>query len=212
MEDKIKLLLVDDHPIFLIGLQYSLNACPDMEVVGTAVSGEEAIAKTAELKPDVVLLDIIMPGMDGVEVASRLRASFPDASLLMLSSDTTFPNIEKLLNIGIDGFISKFADETTLQNAIRTVAEGYEYYGTDIARLIERVHAACKSVTSDFTERELDIIRLSCQGLQYKEIADKLGIKFKTVNNIKNTIFKKLGINSTVELVIYALKKDIISL
>lgn len=183
-----------------------------MEVVGTAFSGEEAIAKTAELKPDVVLLDIIMPGMDGVEVASRLRTDYPDAALLMLSSDTTFPNIEKLLNIGIDGFISKFADETTLQNAIHTVAEGYKYYGTDIARLIERVHAACQNVSSDFTQRELDTIRLSCQGLQYKEIADKLGIKFKTVNNIKNTIFKKLGINSTVELVIYALKRDIISL
>ena len=97
-------------------------------------------------------------------------------------------------------------------DAIMSVASGYEFYGTDIARLIERISLAKKASDNIFTPRELDVIRLSCMGLQYKEIAERLGIKYLTVVTIKNNIFRKLGINNTVELVVYAIKKELISL
>ena len=202
---------MDDHPLMLIGISSMLEG-KGIEIVGTAGNGIEALQKAAELKPDVMMLDIVMPGMDGIELARRMRAEMPDVALLVLSSDSSLASLETLLNIGIDGFLSKTSDASVMIDAINSVASGYEFYGTDIARLIERISLAKKASDSLFTPRELDVIRLSCMGLQYKEIAERLGIKYLTVVTIKNNIFRKLGINNTVELVVYAIKKELISL
>lgn len=210
--ESIKILLVDDHPLMLLGIRSMLEGIPGMEVAGTAASGTEGFEKAATLKPDVMMLDIFMPGMDGIELARHMRAEMPDIALLVLSSDTSAATLETLLSIGIDGFLPKTSPKETMVAAIRSVAAGYEFFGTDTARLIERIHLAKNSSDSLFTPRELDVIRLSCQGLQYKEIADHLGIKYLTVVTIKNNIFRKLGINNTVELVLYAIKKDLITL
>lgn len=212
MNDTIRILLVDDHPLMLMGIRSMLEGKPGIEVVGTAGNGVEALEIAAKLKPDVMMLDIVMPGMDGIELARRMRAEMPDTALLVLSSDTSLVTLEPLLNIGIDGFLPKTSDASSMLDAIRSVAEGYEYFGTDIARLIERISLAKKASDGLFTPRELDVIRLSCKGLQYKEIAGQLGIKYLTVVTIKNNIFRKLGINNTVELVIYAVRKELISL
>ena len=212
MNDTIRILLVDDHPLMLMGIRSMLEGKPGIEVVGTAGNGVEALEKAAALKPDVMMLDIVMPGMDGIELARRMRAEMPDIALLVLSSDTSLVTLEPLLNIGIDGFLPKTSDASSMLDAIRSVAEGYEYFGTDIARLIESISLAKKASDGLFTPRELDVIRLSCKGLQYKEIAGRLGIKYLTVVTIKNNIFRKLGINNTVELVIYAVRKELISL
>ncbi|MBO4923230.1 MAG: response regulator transcription factor [Bacteroidales bacterium] len=211
MTENIRVLLVDDHPLMLIGISSMLEG-KGIDIVGTAGNGFEALEKAAQLKPDVMLLDIVMPGMDGIELARRMRAEMPDVALLVLSSDSSLASLETLLSIGIDGFLSKTSDASAMLDAIRSVAAGYEYYGTDIARLIERISLAKKASDSMFTPRELDVIRLSCLGLQYKEIAGRLGIKYLTVVTIKNNIFKKLGINNTVELVVYAIKKELIAL
>ena len=210
--DPIRILLVDDHPLMLLGLRSMLEGQTGLQVVGTAADGFAALEKAASLQPDVMLLDIMMPGMDGIEVSRRMRAEMPDVALLVLSSDTSLATVEALLNIGIDGFLPKSSGQTAMIEAIRSVAAGYEYFGTDIARLIERISLAKKASDSLFTPRELDVIRLSCKGLQYKEIAGELGIKYLTVVTIKNNIFRKLGINNTVELVLYAIKKELISL
>lgn len=212
MNDTIRILLVDDHPLMLMGIRSMLEGKPGIEVVGTAGNGVEALEKAAALKPDVMMLDIVMPGMDGIELARRMRAEMPDTALLVLSSDTSLVTLEPLLNIGIDGFLPKTSDASSMLDAIHSVAAGYEYFGTDIARLIERISLAKKASDNLFTPRELDVIRLSCKGLQYKEIAGQLGIKYLTVVTIKNNIFRKLGINNTVELVIYAVRKELISL
>lgn len=211
MSDNVRLMLVDDHPLMLIGISSMLEG-KGIDIVGTAGDGREALQKAAELKPDVMMLDIVMPGMDGIELARHMRAEMPDVALLVLSSDTSLASLETLLNIGIDGFLSKTSDAALMIDAVKSVAAGYEFYGTDIARLIERISLAKKASDSLFTPRELDVIRLSCQGLQYKEIAERLGIKYLTVVTIKNNIFRKLGINNTVELVVYAIKKELISL
>ena len=147
-----------------------------------------------------------------IELARRMRAELPDVALLALSGDASAATLEPLLRIGIDGFLPKTAGDRTIEDAIRSVASGYEYFGADIARLIERISLAERAADSLFTPRELDVIRLSCKGLQYKEIADELGIKYLTVVTIKNNIFRKLGINNTVELVLYAIKKNLITL
>ena len=211
MTENVRLMLVDDHPLMLIGISSMLEG-KGIDIVGTAGNGIEALQKVGELKPDVMMLDIVMPGMDGIELARHMRAEMPDVALLVLSSDSSLASLEALLNIGIDGFLSKTSDASTMIDAIKSVAAGYEFYGTDIARLIERISLAKKASDSLFTPRELDVIRLSCHGLQYKEIAERLGIKYLTVVTIKNNIFRKLGINNTVELVVYAIKKELISL
>ena len=212
MNDTIRLMLVDDHPLMLLGISSMLDGKADIQVVGTAGNGQEALTKARELNPDVMMLDIVMPGMDGVELARQMRAELPDVRLLVLSSDTSLATLEPLLGMGIDGFLPKSSESAVMLEAVRSVAAGYEYFGTDIARLIERISLAKKASESLFTPRELDVIRLSAQGLQYKEIAGRLGIKYLTVVTIKNNIFRKLGINNTVELVVYALKKGLISL
>ena len=208
----IKVLLADDHPLMLLGLGTMLEGYPEMSVVGTASDGAAAFEKAAATKPDVMVFDIVMPVMDGISLCRRMRAELPDVALLALSSDTSQATLEQLLHIGIDGFLPKTADDQTIVEAIRSVAAGYEYFGTDIARLIEKISLAKKASDTLFTPRELDVIRLSCKGLQYKEIASSLGIKYLTVVTIKNNIFRKLGINNTVELVLYAIKKNLITL
>lgn len=208
----IKVLLVDDHPLMLLGVSTMLEAYPEMSVVGTVSDGAAAFAKAAECKPDVMVFDVVMPVLDGISLARKMRAELPDVALLALSSDTSQATLEQLLHIGIDGFLPKTADDQTIIEAIRSVAAGYEYFGTDIARLIEKISLAKRASDTLFTPRELDVIRLSCKGLQYKEIASSLGIKYLTVVTIKNNIFRKLGINNTVELVLYAIKKNLITL
>ena len=212
MPDAIKVLLVDDHPLILVGIRSMLEGKPGIQIAGTAADGRQALEKAMALRPDVMVMDVMMPGMDGIELARRMRAQMPDTALLVLSSDTSVGTIETLLGIGIDGFLPKSSDEATMLDAIRSVAGGYEFFGTDIARLIDRISLAKKAPDNLFTPRELDVIRLSCKGLQYKEIAGELGIKYLTVVTIKNNIFRKLGINNTVELVLYAIKKGLIIL
>ncbi len=211
MGDNVRLMLVDDHPLMLMGIASMLSG-KGIEIVGTASNGSEALEMVPVLKPDVMMLDIVMPVMDGIELARRMRALYPDVALLVLSSDSSLASLEVLLNIGIDGFLSKTSDAPVMLDAVKSVASGYEYYGTDIARLIERISLAKKASDSIFTPRELDVIRFSCMGLQYKEIAERLGIRYLTVVTIKNNIFRKLGINNTVELVVYAIKNELITL
>ena len=208
----IRVLLADDHPLMLLGVSTMLQSYPEIEVVGTASDGAAAFDMASASKPDVLVFDIVMPIMDGISLTRKMRAELPDVALLALSSDTSQATLEQLLHIGIDGFLPKTADDQTIVEAIRSVASGYEYYGTDIARLIEKISLAKKASDKLFTPRELDVIRLSCKGLQYKEIASELGIKYLTVVTIKNNIFRKLGINNTVELVLYAIKKNLITL
>lgn len=212
MPEAIKVLLVDDHPLILVGIRSMLEGKPGIQIAGTASDGRQALELAMALKPDVMVMDVMMPGMDGIELARRMRAQMPDIALLVLSSDTSVGTLETLLGIGIDGFLPKSSDEATMLDAIRSVAGGYEFFGTDIARLIDRISLAKKAPDNLFTPRELDVIRLSCKGLQYKEIAGELGIKYLTVVTIKNNIFRKLGINNTVELVLYAIKKGLIIL
>ncbi|MDR1723958.1 MAG: response regulator transcription factor [Tannerella sp.] len=213
---KTSIIIVDDHKMMRMGMKLMLAKFDDMVVVGEASHGDELLQLLETTKPDLVLLDIIMPdGLDGIETARRLCKDYPDIKILMLSSENSRDTINELIDIGIHGFISKKAcdGDVELPNAIRSVVSGHGYFGRDITQILYSVFVSKKAAgMPELTIREKEIIALCREGLQSKEIADRLMISVRTVDTHKNNIFRKLGINNTVELVRYAMKTGIIRL
>ena len=211
----ISVILVDDHELFRSTVRCMIESrYPDIRIAGEAETGEELFGLLSSVDADMVLLDIVMPGMSGVEIARRLRNDYPALKILAISAENTAETVRALLDIGIDGFISKSAGKASeLPEAIRTVAGGLEYFGRDISAIISDIYVAKKNTaepTSEFTPREREILLLCRDGLLSKQIADQLNISPRTVDTHKRNIFLKLGINNTVEMVQYAMKKGII--
>ena len=213
MADPIKVFIVEDHPLVRIGLQTALSRAEGIfDVVGIADSETAFWTLFPETHPDILLLDIILPDGSGVDIAGRLREEGNDIRILVLSAETDEETITRLLQIGIDGFVSKMVPTRELFTAIEYVYEGAEYYGKDISKIIRDVRLAKRDVPADFTDRENEIIKLCIQGLSAKDISEQLSIAPSTVNTHKNNIFKKLGITSSVDLVRWAFKHGIITL
>ena len=211
----ITAILVDDHELFRLGVKSAIESRhPDIRIAGEAATGEELFRLLAAITADIVLLDIILPDMSGIEVARRLKKECPALKILAISSENTAAVTQALLDLGIDGFISKRTGGVDiLADAIRSIMSGFEYFGKDISDIIYRIYVSKKKTaeaTAEFTEQEKKIIELCRDGLQSKQIADRLCVSPRTVDNHKNNIFRKLGINSTVEMVQYALKNGII--
>lgn len=210
-------IIVDDHALFRLGIKGALarnNA--DINIVGEADSGTSLFSLLEMIEPDMILLDLRLPDMAEKEIVTRLRKDYPGIKILIVSAENAAETIEPLLEIGIDGFISK--QQSTgkeLPEAITTIMDGMEYFGKDIAAIIYNVYVSKKKttkITSEFTEREQEIINLCHSGLQSKEIANRLHISPRTVETHKNNIFKKLGINNTMEMVRYAMEHGIIEM
>ncbi|MDR1784073.1 MAG: response regulator transcription factor [Dysgonamonadaceae bacterium] len=212
---EIKVIIVDDHALFRLGLKGAL-AGSDIEVVGEADSGEALFKLLETVTPHIVLLDVVLPDMSGIEIARRIRSHYPKLRILAISAENTSIVVQALVETGIDGFISKRAggiDE--IAHAIRTIMSGVEYYGKDISEIIYEIYVSKKNSKEsmpELSEREREIINLCRSGLGSKQIADKLFVSPRTVDTHKTNIFRKLGINSTVEMVQYALKHGIISM
>ena len=211
----IQIIIVDDHTLFRLGLKAAFKTdYPDICVVGEAHCGQALFALDALSTAHLVLLDINLPDMSGIEIARRLRHEYPSIKILAVSAENSAQTVEAMIDVGIDGFISKqYGDTDELARAIRSVMSGLEYFGRDISSIIYEIYVSKKRssvVTDDFTDREREIILLCRNGLLCKEIADKLHISINTVNTHKKRIFQKLEINNTVEMVQYALKKGII--
>ena len=211
----IQVIVVDDHRLFRMGLKAAINDnYPDIQITGEAESGRELFSILKITPADVVLLDINLPVMGGAEIALQLRNDYPDIKILAVSSENTTEVIKSMIEAGIDGFVSKqMGDTDELAHAIRTVASGLEYFGRDIASIIFSIYVSKKKttdITNEFTERECEIILACRDGLMCKEIADRLGCSINTINTHKKRIFQKLGINTTLEMVQYAMKKGII--
>jgi len=211
----INAILVDDHALFRLGVKSALTSShTDINIIGEADCGKELFRLLETVTPDILLLDIILPDTTGIEIAEKLRKEKPEIKILAISAENTSDVVKKMLDIGIEGFISKrkgSADE--IAEAIRTIMNGLEYYGDDISSIIYKIYVSKKKtaeVTHEFTEREKEIIELCRAGLLSKEIAQRLNISSRTVDNHKSNIFKKLGINNTLEMVQYAIKNGII--
>ena len=211
----IQVIVVDDHRLFRMGLKAAFQqGCSDICLVGEANNGRELFALLASTPADLVLLDINLPEMSGVEITRRLRCDYPKVKILAISGENSAETVKSMLEAGIDGFISKQnGDFDELAEAIRTVMCGLDYFGRDIALVMYDVFKSktrTATVPIELTEREREIILLCRDGLLCKEIAARLGISPNTVNTHKERIFQKLGINSTIEMVQYALKMGII--
>jgi len=211
-----QIIVVDDHNLFRMMLKTTIeSAHPDIRVAGEAASGEELFRLLPHTQADLVILDVNLPDIWGVEVARRLRREYPALKIIAVSGENTAETIRAMIDAGIDGFISKqHSGINELAEAIDSVMNGVEYFGRDISAILFDVYVSKKKTaeaTAEFTEQEKKIIELCRDGLPSKQIADRLCISPRTVENHKNNIFRKLGINSTVEMIRYAMKNGIIS-
>lgn len=210
----ITVALVDDHDLFRMGVRLALSKNPDIDILGEANSATMFFDMMEQLpvKPQIAIVDIILPDISGIEIARRLQKEYPEVMIFMLSAEVNERVIMELMEIGIDGFISKSAPIGDLLTAIESLADGVPYYGKDIARLMRDVRNSIQLHHVDFSDREKEIIRLCCEGYLGKEIANKMCISPRTVDSHKTNIFNKLGIHNTIELVKYAIRNGIVSL
>jgi DNA-binding NarL/FixJ family response regulator len=218
---KTKVLLVDDHRLLRDGLAALLKQADDIEVVGSVTSGEEAIHIFPSLKPDVILMDIMMGGMTGIEATRWIKEQDSDVKVILISSEIKKELVTAGIQCGIDGYLPKNVDENVLTDAIRTVKTGGKYFNEAITNLVfEDFYQKKKSVQSsgkvtmpnDLTKREQEVLALVARGKSNQEVADELFISIKTVDTHKSHILDKLGLKNTAELVRYAIKNNLISL
>ena len=204
--------ILDDHELIRVGVAGVLHDTPHTITISVACAEDLFEALEEDTPCDLLLLDILMPGTNGFEVAKRMRTEYPEIKIIILSVDTKEYVIMRLMQIGIDGFISKNGPLEEVNLAIDSVAEGVPFYGRDLAVLVRDIVDAQlnKKSSALLTKRELEIIEACCSGLLGKEIADKFHISLRAVNSHKTNIFNKLGLSSSVEMVRFAMEHGII--
>ncbi|MEZ4737230.1 MAG: response regulator transcription factor [Caldilineaceae bacterium] len=214
---KIRVLLVDDHMVVRIGLRALIDGEPDMVVVGEAANGVEAIAQATVLLPDVIVMDISMPEMDGLEATRRIRASLPACHILILTVHAQERYLFPVLKAGGAGYVLKSTVDTELLDAIRTVAEGGAFLYPSATKLLLEdylTHLHGATAHDDYeslSEREREVLKLLALGHTAKEVADKLALSQKTVETYRVRIMEKLNLHSRVDLVQYALARGLLS-
>lgn len=217
---KIRLLLVDDHQIVRAGLRMMFVAEADMEIVGEADSGEAAIKAVEELQPDVVVMDVAMPGLSGIEATRRIKEASPDTVVLALTMYEDEQYFFEMLNAGAAGYIPKRAAPDDLVSAIRVVNQGNVFLHSTLARFLMKDVLDTSSQTEqadtapaieELTPREQEVLTHIAEGDTNREIAEALVISVKTVDRHRENIMQKLNLHSRVELVKYAISKGLIS-
>lgn len=217
----IKVLIVDDHRLLRDGLAALLKQAPDIEIVGSVPSGEEAINIFPTLRPDVILMDIMMGGMTGIEATRWVKEQDSQVKVILISSEIKKELVTAGIQCGIDGYLPKDVDFNVLCDAIRTVRGGGRYFNEAITNLVFEDFYQKKKLTNtqgkvtlpnDLTKREQEVLALVASGKSNQEVADDLFISIKTVDTHKNHILDKLGLKNTAELVKYAIKNKLISL
>lgn len=220
MSLNIRVLLVDDHAVVRSGLQLLIDAQPDMAVIGEAADGLEGVAKALELKPDVVLMDLSMPGgRDGLHTTAELTASQPDTKILILTMHDDEQYLFRSLKAGASGYILKSSPGAELLKAIRQVHQGQAYLHPSAAKKVIQGYLQ-SSTSSDkdqpadtydlLSEREKEILGLAAKGYTNKEMADMLAISAKTVENHKAHIMDKLGLSTRRDLMRFAVKRGLL--
>jgi DNA-binding NarL/FixJ family response regulator len=215
---KIRVILADDHAVLREGTRRLLDAENDIEVVGEAENGEDAIKLVSQFSPDVILLDIAMPKLNGVEAAKQIKKISPRTAILILTAYDLDQCIFPVLDAGAAGYLLKNVRGKELVNAIRAVSKGEAVLYPSVTRKVLNRFAALSSkqaeLTSEerLTEREVEILNLAAEGLSNKEISDKLFLSIRTVQTHLNKIFHKLNAGSRTEAVIQGIKKGIINI
>lgn len=217
MNEKIKVMLCDDHAILRSGLSRLLGEQEDIEVVGEAENGREAVQKVQELYPDIVLMDIGMPVMNGMEATKQIKKRNPDVKVLVLTMHDNEEYLFQVLQAGASGYVLKKAADSDLINAIHVVARGDCFLYPSAAKMVVEDYLdklkTGQEPTSSFdslTDREREILKLVAEGYTNREIAESLFISVKTVETHKSNIMEKLNLHKRAELVRYAIKKGIL--
>ena len=208
----IKILMVEDHEVVRIGIKRLLQDTQGFKVVGEACTGDDAVRLAKELIPDVVLMDIQMPGMSGMEAIRKMLRHNPDVKILALTIHNHEPYPSRVLQAGASGYITKGCTSEEMIRAVRMVHSGQHYLSSDIAqRLALRGFGKAKESTLDIlSERELQIMLMIINGQKVQDISAKLCLSPKTVNSYRYRIFEKLKISSDVEMTLLAIRLEII--
>jgi DNA-binding NarL/FixJ family response regulator len=209
----IKIIIAEDQQMMIDGLKSLLNHEKNMTVIGEALNGEELLKMIEKKKPDVVLMDVRMPVMDGIEATQQISQRFPNIKVLMLTMHNTREYIEKLIKSGCAGYILKNTGKRELMTAIETVNSGEKYYSKEVTeRFMESFQLkknAHSEIPVELTEREKDVLKLIAQEFKTNEIADKLFISHHTVETHRKNLISKLNVRNTAGLVRYAIENDL---
>ena len=205
--DKLRILLADDHMVVRMGLSALIDKQSDMIVVGEATDGTDAVNKVKELRPDVVVMDLMMPGTDGITATEELSRSMPQTKVLCLTTSTSADEHRRALAAGAAGIVTKGDDNAILLSAIRAVAAGGTYVSPESRNLTS---AAAADIV--LTDRQHEVLTLVAQGLRTKEIANRLGLSAESVRDHSDATYRKLGASNRAEAVAIALRKRLLKL
>ena len=211
---KIRILVVDDHPVVRRGISACLAGRENLEIVGEAADGREAVRKARDLQPDIMLMDINMPQMNGLAVTELLRRELPKINVLILSMHSNTEYVLRIIQSGARGYILKEAPVDELTRAIEMVQRGEAYFSSDVARValtqFVRGHNDGPAV-NQLTNREREVLTQIAEGLSNKEIASKLGVGVRTVETHRERIMRKLDIHNVAGLTRFAISKGLVS-
>jgi two-component system, NarL family, response regulator LiaR len=206
-----RVLITDDHGVVRQGLRMFLSLDPDFEVVGEASNGEEALAMARALGPDVVLMDLLMPVMDGISATEKIRAELPDVEVIALTSVLEDASVTGAVRAGAIGYLLKDTDSEELSQAIKAAAEGRVHLAPEAAaRLMREVRAP--DSPEALTDREAEVLRLLARGKANKQIASSLYVSEKTVKAHVSSILMKLGVQSRTQAALYAVRAGLVSI
>ena len=214
MTTKIKVMIVDDHGIVRQGLRTYLDLLEDIIIVAEAENGLEALEKVRQFNPDIVLMDLVMPEMDGIEATHKICGSYPDVKVIVLTSFTEDEQVFSAIKAGAVGYLLKDISPPDLVKAIQAVHKGETHLHPEITKKLMNQFVSPKSeaeITPDeLTPREMEVLQLIAQGLSNKELAKKLTISEKTVKTHLSSIFSKLHLSDRTQAAIYALKHNLV--
>ncbi len=210
MPSTIKILLADDHTIVRQGLKLILSSQPDLQVVGEAANGREAVELAQKLRPDVVLLDVAMPELNGIEATRRMMETNPRVRILVLSMHKEAVYVREILKAGARGYLLKDVIDTELLNAVRSVARGDGYISPAVSgALLSDYRQNVTDPVDLLTKREREVLQLIAEGKTNKEVAARLNLSVYTVDSHRGKIMEKLNLHSTGELVRFAIKNGL---
>lgn len=213
----IRIVIADNHTLFAQGLRSLVEREPDFEIVGEATDGREAIRRAAELRPDVVLMDVVMPNLNGFDATRILRDEVPDVRVLALSMHVDKRYVLGMLEAGASGYVPKDAGFDEVARAIRAVARGHGYLSPSIAGVVvdgytRRAGQTASSSSTQLSQREREVLQLLAEGATAKEVASRLHLSIKTVETHRRNLLSKLELETVADLVRYAIREGITSL
>lgn len=215
--EQIKIILTDDHQLFRDGIKSLLNDTKNISVIDEAGDEIELFKKIEKNLPDIIILDISLPGASGIDITKKITKQYPSIKILILSMHIEDEFVVNALEAGAKGYLPKDINKAELLEAIYTINKGEEYYSRNVSNIflkkyIHRNNSGLEGENPILTNREIEIVKLVSEGLKNQQIAERLFISIRTVDAHKNNIMKKLKLNSTIEIVKFAIKNDLIKL